>query len=117
MAAFPGISMPPLYRTIDAAWEQRNELSPATAPAEVRAAIAHVIADLDAGRVRVAEKIAGVWTAHQWVKKAVLLSFRLDENLRVRATTDDALHGGRFPQYYDKVPTKFEAYTLSLIHI
>jgi len=103
--------MSPLARTIDAAWERRTELSPSTAAPEVRDAIAHVIADLDAGRIRVAEKIGGAWTTHQWVKKAVLLSFRLDENRRVRAGTVDPLPTGGFLQFYDKVPTKFETYT------
>jgi 2,3,4,5-tetrahydropyridine-2-carboxylate N-succinyltransferase len=111
MLVFPGFPMPPLSRTIDAAWERRSELSPSSAPTDVRDAVAQVIADLDAGRIRVAEKFSGVWTTHQWVKKAVLLSFRLEENVRVRATADDALHGGGFPQFYDKVPTKFAAYT------
>jgi 2,3,4,5-tetrahydropyridine-2-carboxylate N-succinyltransferase len=111
MAVFPGFRMSPLARTIDAAWERRTELSPSTAAPEVRDAIAHVIADLDAGRIRVAEKIGGAWTTHQWVKKAVLLSFRLDENRRVRAGTVDPLATGGFLQFYDKVPTKFETYT------
>ncbi len=69
-----------LAATIDAAWERRAELSPASAPAEVRDAVAHVIAELDAGRLRVAEKHGGDWVTHQWIKKAVLLSFRLADN-------------------------------------
>ncbi len=66
-----------LQTTIDAAWETRATLAPATAPAAVRDAVAHVIDELDAGRVRVAEKLNGDWVVRQWVKKAVLLSFRL----------------------------------------
>lgn len=98
-----------LSRTIDAAWERRTELSPAAAPAEVRNAVMHVIAELDAGRLRVAEKIAGQWTTHQWLKKAVLLSFRLRDNKM--ATSAATLGNMPFPQFYDKVPSKFEDYT------
>jgi len=94
--------MSPLSSTIDAAWERRSELSPSTAPAEVRDAVAHVIADLDAGRIRVAEKSSGQWATHQWIKKAVLLSFRLQDN---------QVMPGACTQYYDKVPTKFGGYS------
>ena len=87
---------------IDAAWETRTTLSPASAPAEVRDAVAHVIAELDAGRVRVAEKQAGGWHTHQWIKKAVLLSFRLADNAGI------GLSGPNVPfRFFDKVPTKF----------
>ena len=72
-----------LAATIDAAWEQRAELAPASAPAAMRDAVASVIADLDAGRLRVAEKIGGDWVTHQWIKKAVLLSFRLADNMGI----------------------------------
>jgi 2,3,4,5-tetrahydropyridine-2,6-dicarboxylate N-succinyltransferase len=100
-----------LAQTIDAAWEHRAALSPAAAPASVRDAVAHVIAELDAGRLRVAEKIDGQWTTHQWLKKAVLLSFRLRDN-QIVATPRPAVPGGaRMPQFYDKVPSKFESYT------
>ncbi len=87
-----------LQQTIEAAWDNRAQLSPATAPAEVRDAVDHAIADLNAGRVRVAEKIDGAWTTHQWLKKAVLLSFRLNDNVEMRA--------GELG-FFDKVPTKF----------
>ncbi|MEG1969649.1 MAG: 2,3,4,5-tetrahydropyridine-2,6-dicarboxylate N-succinyltransferase, partial [Burkholderiaceae bacterium] len=87
-----------LQQTIEAAWEDRAQLSPAAAPAEVRDAVNHAIADLNAGRVRVAEKIDGTWTTHQWLKKAVLLSFRLNDNVEMRA--------GELG-FFDKVPTKF----------
>jgi len=69
-----------LPQTIDAAWERRAELSPANATADVRDAVMHAIAELDAGRLRVAEKVDGQWITHGWLKKAVLLSFRLLEN-------------------------------------
>src|SRR5438067_1716993 len=65
-----------LQTTIDAAWERRSELSSQTAPAEVLDAVASAIAELDAGRLRVAEKADGKWITHQWLKKAVLLSLR-----------------------------------------
>ena len=88
-----------LQSTIDAAWEQRAEFSPAHAPSELRSAVDHVLEELNAGRLRVATREAvGQWTVHQWIKKAVLLSFRLQENQLVQAG-DLA--------FYDKVPTKF----------
>jgi 2,3,4,5-tetrahydropyridine-2,6-dicarboxylate N-succinyltransferase len=100
-----------LSQTIDAAWERRAELSPATAPAEVRDAVTHAVAELDAGRARVAEKIDGAWVTHQWLKKAVLLSFRLYENHIVPSPAAAAQGRPRLPQFYDKVPSKFEHYT------
>src|SRR5262245_25873985 len=97
--------MPNLQQTIDAAWESRANLSPANAPPELREAVAHVIDDLDAGRLRVAEKHESAWTTHQWIKKAVLLSFRLMENAPI------GLAGPQVPfRFYDKVPTKFAQY-------
>jgi 2,3,4,5-tetrahydropyridine-2-carboxylate N-succinyltransferase len=94
--------MSTLQQTIDQAWEQRAGLTPASAPAAVRDAVAHVIDELDAGRLRVAEKTGGDWTVHQWIKKAVLLSFRLADNRPVVA--------GEL-QFFDKVPTKFDRWT------
>ena len=65
-------------------------------------AVAHVIGELDAGRLRVAEKLDGAWIVHQWIKKAVLLSFRLADNAPI------GLGGPEAPfRFYDKVPTKF----------
>jgi 2,3,4,5-tetrahydropyridine-2,6-dicarboxylate N-succinyltransferase len=88
-----------LQTLIDTAWENRAQLSPAGAPAEVREAVDHVIAELDAGRLRVAERQAvGQWTVHQWVKKAVLLSFRLNDNM---------VQGSGDLTFFDKVPTKY----------
>ncbi len=97
--------MDSLQTTIDAAWDDRAELSPAGAPAAVRDAVTHVIAELDAGRLRVAEKIGGSWTTHQWIKKAVLLSFRLADNAAMGPPPDRAPF-----RFYDKVPTKFARY-------
>src|SRR5437660_11542242 len=94
--------MDDLQQTVDAAWESRASLSPASAPAAVRDAVARIIDDLDAGRLRVAEKRDGAWTTHQWIKKAVLLSFRLADNMPI------GLAGPHVPfRFYDKVPTKF----------
>ncbi|MGP1426280.1 MAG: 2,3,4,5-tetrahydropyridine-2,6-dicarboxylate N-succinyltransferase [Ottowia sp.] len=88
-----------LQQTIDAAWENRAQISPAQAPADVREAVRHVLAELDTGRLRVATREGvGRWTVHQWIKKAVLLSFRLTDNAPVRA--------GELA-FFDKVPTKF----------
>jgi 2,3,4,5-tetrahydropyridine-2,6-dicarboxylate N-succinyltransferase len=87
-----------LQTIIDAAWEARATLSPTGASAEVRDAVDKVIADLNKGRLRVAEKIDGSWVTHQWLKKAVLLSFRLNDNKVV--TAGDL-------GFYDKVQTKF----------
>ncbi|HSQ82462.1 MAG TPA: 2,3,4,5-tetrahydropyridine-2,6-dicarboxylate N-succinyltransferase [Casimicrobiaceae bacterium] len=97
--------MTSLQQTIDAAWETRGELSPASAPSAVRDAVAQVIGELDAGRLRVAEKVDGAWTTHQWIKKAVLLSFRLTDSAPI------GLAGPQVPfRFYDKVPTKFAQY-------
>ena len=94
-----------LQQTIDAAWERRSELSPASTPAEVRDAVAQVIAALDRGELRVATKEATGWTTHQWIKKAVLLSFRLADNAPI------GIAGPQAPfRFYDKVPTKFAGF-------
>ena len=87
-----------LQQIIDAAWENRASISPANAPKEIADAVESVISDLNKGRKRVAEKINGEWVTHQWLKKAVLLSFRLQDNAIVKAG-DLA--------FYDKVQTKF----------
>jgi len=93
--------MSTLQTLIESAWEQRTELTPAKAPAEIREAVGHVINELDSGRLRVAEKFQGDWVVHQWIKKAVLISFRLEDNQPMPA---GAL------QFYDKVPTKFDGW-------
>ncbi|GGI16564.1 MAG: 2,3,4,5-tetrahydropyridine-2,6-dicarboxylate N-succinyltransferase [Oxalicibacterium faecigallinarum] len=92
-----------LEQIIDQAWENRTEFSPKNAPADVRNAVAEVIDQLNKGSLRVAQKINGEWIVNQWVKKAVLLSFRLEDNV--------ALPAGGNMQFYDKVPTKFANYT------
>ncbi|HJV82657.1 2,3,4,5-tetrahydropyridine-2,6-dicarboxylate N-succinyltransferase [Noviherbaspirillum sp.] len=92
-----------LQQIIDQAWEDRANFSPKSAPAEIRDAVAQVLAQLDQGTLRVAQKDSGTWHVNQWVKKAVLLSFRLEDNVPMPA-------GGAM-QFYDKVPTKFANYT------
>jgi 2,3,4,5-tetrahydropyridine-2,6-dicarboxylate N-succinyltransferase len=92
----------PLQVTIEEAWEKRSELSPAAAPGNVKEAVAKVLAELDAGRVRVAEKKDGDWVVHQWIKKAVLLSFRLRDNEVMQ---------GAYTHYFDKVDSKFARFT------
>jgi 2,3,4,5-tetrahydropyridine-2-carboxylate N-succinyltransferase len=101
MTALENISS--LEGIINNAWENRGIIAPNNAPAELREAIAHVLSELDAGRLRVAEKITGQWVTHQWIKKAVLLSFRLEDN--------QVMPAGGFTQFYDKVPSKFANYS------
>ncbi|WP_298012887.1 2,3,4,5-tetrahydropyridine-2,6-dicarboxylate N-succinyltransferase [uncultured Aquabacterium sp.] len=91
-----------LQTVIENAWEARAELSVASAPAEIRDAVNHIIDQLDSGKARVAEKIDGNWVVHQWIKKAVLLSFRLNDNVPM----------GEGPlTFFDKVPSKYGSMT------
>src|SRR5215467_8063597 len=95
-----------LQQTIDESWENRNNVSAASAPANLRQAVDNVIAQLDAGTLRVAEPTGGgKWIVHQWIKKAVLLSFRLQDNRVVE--------GAGFTRFYDKVATKFASYSVA----
>jgi len=97
--------MTDLQSTIESAWETRTTLSPQSASAQVREAVAEVIAGLDTGRLRVAEKTGGAWTTHQWIKKAVLLSFRLADTSPMRF---ERREGSAEPfAFYDKVPSNF----------
>ena len=89
-------------KTIEEAWEKRTELSPGKHPAEVKNAVTEVLAQLDSGKLRVAEKQGGDWVVHQWVKKAVLLSFRLRDN--------EIMQGG-YTHYFDKVDSKFARFS------
>jgi 2,3,4,5-tetrahydropyridine-2-carboxylate N-succinyltransferase len=91
-----------LQQTIESAWERRSELSPASASAAIRDAVATVIDALDTGRLRVAEKNGADWVTHQWLKKAVLLSFRLSDSAPIGLASP----GAPF-RFYDKVATKF----------
>ena len=93
---------------IDAAWERRTEILPATVDAETREAIEHCIAGLDTGELRVAEPAGdthdGSWVVHEWLKKAVLLYFRVNENRPI---------DGGYTQFFDKVPLKYADYDSS----
>jgi len=91
-----------LENIINEAFENRGDISPANVSAEVRSAVEEAINMLDAGTARVAEKTTGEWVVNQWLKKAVLLSFRINEN-RV-------IEGGN-TRYYDKVEAKFSTHT------
>ena len=90
--------MSTLNEIIEHGWERRSELSPTRADPELRAAVEECLAGLDAGKLRVAEQRDGRWTVNQWLKQAVLLSFRLSDN-RV-------IDGGH-TRFFDKVPLKY----------
>ncbi len=86
---------------INEAFERRAEISPAQADQSIKDAVAQALAGLDRGELRVAEKQDGKWVVHQWLKKAVLLSFALHDN--------ELMAGGN-TNYYDKVPAKFAGF-------
>ncbi|GEN98330.1 2,3,4,5-tetrahydropyridine-2,6-dicarboxylate N-succinyltransferase [Novosphingobium sediminis] len=90
-----------LQAAIEAAWEDRANVTPASAA--VREVVEAALEMLDGGKVRVAEKVDGEWTVNQWLKKAVLLSFRLNDNAVIE-------HGAGGAPAYDKVPSKFEGW-------
>lgn len=94
--------MADLKSIIESAFEDRMNITPATVSDDVKTAVAAAIALLDSGQARVAEKIAGEWVTHQWLKKAVLLSFRINDN-QVMAGAENT--------FFDKVPMKFADYT------
>jgi 2,3,4,5-tetrahydropyridine-2,6-dicarboxylate N-succinyltransferase len=96
--------MDPRQAIIEAAFEDRANINPANASAEVKATVASLIDDLDAGKLRVATRIGDTqnWETHQWLKMAVLLSFRLKDNVLM----DDGV-----TKYFDKVPPKFADFT------
>lgn len=89
---------------IEAAFEDRANINPANASAEIKSTVASVLSDLDSGKLRVASRVGDTqqWETHQWLKKAVLLSFRLEDNVLL----DDGV-----TKYFDKVPPKFANYT------
>ena len=96
--------MSDLQTIIEQAFEERANITPANASEEVRTAVNDAIAQLDSGKLRVAEQIAvGDWKVNEWAKKAVLLSFRINENKPMAA--------GGYTQFYDKVDSKFANYT------
>jgi 2,3,4,5-tetrahydropyridine-2-carboxylate N-succinyltransferase len=96
--------MDPRQSIIEAAFEDRANINPANASAEIKTTVNSIIADLDAGLLRVASRIGDSqnWETHQWLKMAVLLSFRLEDNYLM----DDGV-----THYFDKVPPKFANYS------
>jgi 2,3,4,5-tetrahydropyridine-2-carboxylate N-succinyltransferase len=96
--------MDPRQSIIEAAFEDRANINPSNASAEIKSTVASILADLDAGKLRVASRVGDTqqWETHQWLKKAVLLSFRLEDNV---------LLDGGCTKYFDKVPPKFADYT------
>ncbi|EMT5586907.1 TPA: 2,3,4,5-tetrahydropyridine-2,6-dicarboxylate N-succinyltransferase [Providencia stuartii] len=93
--------MQQLQAIIEQAFEDRAAITPSTVTPAVRQAVTETITLLDSGKLRVAEKISGVWVTHQWLKKAVLLSFRIHDNQVIE---------GAESRYFDKVPMKFADY-------
>jgi 2,3,4,5-tetrahydropyridine-2-carboxylate N-succinyltransferase len=91
-----------LQQTIEDAFEKRAEYNAANAPADVRKAVEETLGRIDRGELRVAEKQGGEWVTHQWLKKAVLLSFRL---------RDSGIMQGGYTHFFDKVDSKFSNYT------
>ena len=87
-----------LATQIDAAFEERSTLTPASAPPDIVDAVCQAIDLLDSGKARVAEKVDGRWQVNEWLKKAVLLSFRLFDNVPIDAG---------YTRFYDKVPLKY----------
>jgi 2,3,4,5-tetrahydropyridine-2-carboxylate N-succinyltransferase len=90
-----------LQSIIENAFERRAEITPTNVDAATREAVNQVINALDQGQLRVAEKIEGQWVTHQWLKKAVLLSFRIQENQLIE---------GNETRFYDKIAMKFADY-------
>lgn len=93
--------MQQLQNVIESAFERRADITPANVDTVTREAVNQVISLLDSGALRVAEKIDGQWVTHQWLKKAVLLSFRINDNQVI---------DGAESRYFDKVPMKFADY-------
>jgi 2,3,4,5-tetrahydropyridine-2-carboxylate N-succinyltransferase len=90
----------PLKAMIDAAFERRAEFTPQNLPRELAAALEECLMLLDSGRARVAEPVAGRWIVNEWLKKAVLLSFRVRDNVAIDAG---------YTRFFDKVPLKYTA--------
>lgn len=93
--------MQDLEGIIETIYEKRQEITPHTVSTEIKTAIFETIELLDAGKLRVAEKKSGVWHVNQWLKKAILLYFRIEESRRI---------DGQFTQFFDKVPLKYADY-------
>jgi 2,3,4,5-tetrahydropyridine-2,6-dicarboxylate N-succinyltransferase len=90
-----------LEETIEQAFEKRHQLSSKTVSADIQKAVQEAITLLDQGKIRVAEKKADGWIVNQWIKKAVLLLFKIKDNTPINAG---------FTQFFDKVPLKFADY-------
>lgn len=90
--------MSDLKSVIESAFERRAEITPRNVETSVKEAVRETLNQLDTGTLRVAEKTSGQWVVNEWLKKAVLLSFRIEENQFIK---------GGFTNYYDKVPSKF----------
>jgi 2,3,4,5-tetrahydropyridine-2,6-dicarboxylate N-succinyltransferase len=97
-----GSDLPALRRTIEAAFERRAELSPANLPAELERALEECLTLLDSGQARIAEPRDGGWVVNEWLKKAVLLCFRVRDNRVLEAG---------YTRFYDKLPLKYAAAT------
>ncbi len=87
-----------LQTAIEEAFESRAKITPRNVEAKLKESINQVLEMINAGELRIAEKINGEWVTHQWIKKAVLLSFRMEDNAFIK---------GGFSNYFDKVPSKF----------
>ena len=94
--------MSELKSIIESAFEQRADITPTTVSSEIKQAVETALSMLDNGTARVAEKIAGEWVVHQWLKKAVLLSFRINDN---------QVMDGAENRFFDKVPMKYASYS------
>jgi 2,3,4,5-tetrahydropyridine-2,6-dicarboxylate N-succinyltransferase len=99
---------PELAATVDAAWEARETITPSTTGAW-REAVEAALDGLDSGKFRVAEKTGAGWRVHQWLKKAVLLSFRLNDMAEIAGGPVDRRRGAA--QWWDKVPSKFAGWS------
>ena len=91
-----------IQQVIDQAFERRSEITPRTAETYVKDAVSEAIELLDSGRAHVAEKSNDTWAVNEWLKKAVLLYFRIEDNSLIK---------GNFTNYYDKLPSKFVDYS------
>ena len=94
--------MSELEKLINEQFENRAELESGGSSKEIKEAVENVIWQLDSGQLRIAEKVDGEWVVHQWLKKAVLLSFMIDNNIVIQ---------GGHTNYFDKIPNKFYGYT------
>jgi len=96
--------MTDIRQIIEAAFERRADITPANVDTQTRDAVRAALELLDSGQRRVAEKVDGQWTVHPWLKKAVLLSFRIEENRVIR---------DGYTNYFDKVPPKYADHGLA----